>query len=81
MKIQLLVTIAATALFLSACSGGGSSSGDGAVLGSETRDFSTFVNQLFNDTNETAEPKNINQRDFLFQDNDAGQNDFSSLLP
>ena len=80
MKMKHLTVIAATALVISAC-GGGSSSDSGAVVGSETRDFSTFVNQLFNDTNETAEPKNVNQREFLFQENDAGQNDFSSLLP
>lgn len=79
MTIKHLTAITATALMLGAC--GGSSSGGGAVLGSETRDFSTFVSQLFNDTNETAEPKNVNQREFLFQENDDDQNDFSALLP
>ena len=80
MRFQYTMAAATFALALSAC-GGGSSSDEGAVLGTETRDFSTFVSQLFNDTNETAEPKNINQREFLFQDNDSGQNDFSALLP
>lgn len=80
MKIHHLIAATSLALALSAC-GGGSSSDEGAVLGSETRDFSTFVSQLFNDTNETAEPKNVNQREFLFQGNDSEQNDFSALLP
>lgn len=73
MKALALLTVLLGSLTLAACNGS-----SGGSQSTQTR-FSSFVSDLFGGTSDSAEPVAINDRDFVFPD-ENDETAFSSLL-
>lgn len=74
------IAVVFSALLLTACFDGGSSSGGSS--GSERpmdSSFTAFVKGLFGDTSQTAEPVSVNDREFTFNDQD-NEDAFDDLI-